>query len=231
MKLSNETKEVLKNFSTINQNLDMKEGSSISIMSAQKNIVAKAKVTEKFPKDFAIYDLNDFLAVLSLFEKPELDFKDSYIIITGEGSKDKATYWYASLSMVSGCRPTKEISMPDTELAFTLSSETLAKVTQASAVVGVPDMALFGGKLMVTDKKNANANVFETPLYVGNVEAEYKFWFKVENLKLMPSSYDVGLTSKNIGHFTSAKLGVQYWIALEPESKYTATEPALVNND
>ena len=85
--------------------------------------------------------------------------------------------------------------MPDTELAFTLSSETLAKVTQASAVVGVPDMALFGGKLMVTDKKNANANVFETPLYVVNVEAEYKFWFKVENLKLMPSSYDVGLSS------------------------------------
>jgi len=197
-------------------------------MSAMKNIVAKADVTEEFPSDFAIYDLNDFLSQLSLFGKPDLEFNDDFVIITEEGTSDSLQYWFSDPSVVT--TPSKEISMPSTELTFTLSSETLARVIQAGAVVGAPDMALFGGKLMVTDKKNPSANVFETPLDVGNVAAEYKFWFKVENLKLMPSSYDVGLTSKKIGHFTSTKLGIQYWIALEPESVYTALEPASVNN-
>ena len=70
MKLSTETISVLKNFSTINANLMVKSGSSLSTMSAMKNIVAKADVTEEFPSDFAIYDLNEFLSALSLFGNP-----------------------------------------------------------------------------------------------------------------------------------------------------------------
>ena len=218
MKLTTETISVLKNFSTINANLMVKTGSSLLTMSAMKNIVAKAEVSEKFPIDFAIYDLNEFLSQLSLFGKPDLEFNDGFVIITEEGTSDSLKYWFSDPSVVT--TPTKEISMPSTELSFTLSSETLARVIQAGAVTGAPDMSLSGGKLMVTDKKNTTANVFETSLDVGDVDAEYKFWFKVENLKLMPGSYDVEVSSKKISHFTSTKMGVQYWIALEPESTY-----------
>jgi hypothetical protein len=222
MKLTTETISVLKNFSTINANLMVKSGSSLSTMSSQKNIVARADVVEKFPNDFAIYDLNDFLSQLSLFRKPDLEFnadnKPGFVIITEEGTSDSLQYWFSSPDVVT--TPSKEISMPSTELTFTLSSETLARVIQAGAVVGAPDMALTGGKLTVTDKKNKTANVFETSLDVGNVAAEYKFWFKVENLKVIPGTYDVEVSSKKISHFTNTTLGVQYWIALEQESKY-----------
>jgi hypothetical protein len=218
MKLSNETISVLKNFSTINANLMVKAGSSLSTMSAMKNIVAKADVTEEFPSDFAIYDLNEFLSALSLFGKPDLEFNDDFVIITEEGTSKSLKYWYSDPSVVT--TPSKEISMPSTELTFNLSSDTLNEITKAAAVIGVPDMALAGGKLMVTDKKNSTANAYETSLDVGSVDAEYKFWFKVENLKVMPGAYDVEVSSKKISHFTNTKLGVQYWIALEPESSY-----------
>jgi len=218
MKLSNETISVLKNFSTINANLMVKSGSSLSTMSAMKNIVAKADVTEEFPSDFAIYDLNEFLSALSLFGKPDLEFGNDFVIITEEGTSKSLKYWYSDPSVVT--TPSKEISMPSTELTFNLSSDTLNEITKAAAVIGVPDMALAGGKLMVTDKKNSTANAYETSLDVGDVAAEYKFWFKVENLKVMPGAYDVEVSSKKISHFTNTKLGVQYWIALEPESSY-----------
>ena len=98
MKLSNETVTVLKNFSTINQNLVIKEGSSISTMSAMKNIVAKAEVKETFPQEFAIYDLNEFLSCLSLFEKPNLDFKDDFVMITEDSRSGRSLkYWYSDL--------------------------------------------------------------------------------------------------------------------------------------
>ena len=226
MNLSNETVSVLKNFATINQNLVIKEGSNITTMSAMKNIISSAEVKENFPLDFAIYDLNEFLAALSIFEKPDLDFHKDFVVMTESGSTDKSLkYWYSDPSVVT--TPTKEISMPESEVSFTLENDMLINVQKAAAVIGAPDMALEAmssgvALLKVTDKKNATANDYAVKLDIDNQEENvpYKFWFKVENLKLIPGKYDVNVSSKHISHFWNEKVNVQYWIALEPESAY-----------
>ena len=162
MKLSNGTVTVLKNFSTINPNLVIKAGNTISTMSAMKNIVAKATVKEEFTKEFAIYDLNEFLAALSLFEKPSLEFRDDFVVITENGSATKSLkYWYSDPSVVT--TTTKDITMPECEVTFSLDNSMLSDVQKAAAVIGVPDMVLEAmsvGKavLKVTDKKNSTAN-------------------------------------------------------------------------
>ena len=238
MNLSNETVSVLKNFATINQNLVIKSGSSISTMSAMKNIVASAEVKETWPTDFAIYDLNEFLSALSLFEKPSLDFKDDFVVITEDGSNQSMAgnhwpgkalkYWYSDPSVVT--TPTKEITMPDCEVNFSLENTMLGDVQKAAAVIGVPDMVLEAmdsgtAVLKVTDKKNATANDYAVKVGVNNKDGKnlsYKFWFKVENLKLLSGTYNVAVSSKNISHFVNTNVDIQYWIALEPESKYDA---------
>ena len=226
MKLSNETVTVLKNFSTINQNLVSKAGNKLSTMSAMKNIVASADVQEDFPQDFAIYDLNEFLAALSLFEKIDLDFKDDFVVITEGGDSRRALqYWYSDPSVVT--HPKTDITMPDPDVQFQFASSTLAEVTKAASIIGAPDMVLEGTSkgnavLKVTDKKNATANDFKVGLSVdeNTKDVPYKFWFKVENLKLIPGSYEVNVSSKKISHFSNTKAPVRYFIALEPESSY-----------
>ena len=229
MNLNNETVAVLKNFSTINQNLVIKSGSNISTMSAMKNIIASAEVKESFPVDFAIYDLNEFLAALSLFEKPDLDFHEDFVVMTENGSTGKfLKYWYSDPSVVTS--PTKEITMPECEVSFTLENNMLVNVQKAAAVIGAPDMALEAmsvGKalLKVTDKKNSTANDYAVGVDVTNEDGKdlpYKFWFKVENLKLLSGSYNVAVSSRNISHFVNSNVNIYYWIALEPESKYDA---------
>ena len=220
MKLSNETVSVLKNFSTINQNLVIKGGNKIATMSAMKNIVANAEVIEDFPQEFAIYDLNEFLSAISLFSKPELEFENDFVMITEEGTSTSLKYWYSDPSVVT--TPTKDITMPECEVKFNLSSDTLSTVTKAAAVIGAPDMALESGSLKVTDKKNATANNYALDLDVDSQSDDYKFWFKVENLKLIQGSYDVQVSSKNISHFKNSTGNVEYFIALEPESAYNA---------
>ena len=220
MKLSNQTINVLKNFSTINQNLVIKEGSDIATMSAMKNIVAKAKVEESFTKEFAIYDLNEFLSALSLFGTPDLDFQNDFVVITEEGSSKSLKYWYSDPSVVT--TPNKDITMPSNEVKFDFSSDTLAEITRAASVIGAPDMVLENGKLRVTDKKNTTANDYATELDVPESDVDYKFWFKVENLKLLPGSYSVEVSSKNISKFTNNNVDIEYFIALEPESSYDA---------
>ena len=220
MKLSNETVSVLKNFSTINQNLVIKGGNKIATMSAMKNIVANAEVIEDFPQEFAIYDLNEFLSAISLFSKPELEFENDIVMITEEGTSTSLKYWYSDPSVVT--TPTKDITMPECEVKFNLSSDTLSTVTKAAAVIGAPDMALESGSLKVTDKKNDTANNYALDLDVDSQSDNYKFWFKVENLKLIQGSYDVQVSSKNISHFKNSTGNVEYFIALEPESAYNA---------
>ena len=225
MKLSNETVTVLKNFSTINQNLVIKSGNSISTMSAMKNIVAKARVQETFAQEFAIYDLNEFLAALSLFDNPDLDFQEDFVVISN-GAHLK--YWYSDPSVVT--TPMKEVTMPESEVSFTLESNMISDVQKAAAVIGAPDMVLEAmstgiAVLKVTDKKNKTANDYAVKVDVNNEDGKdvpYKFWFKVENLKLLPGTYNVAVSSKNISHFVNTKVDVDYFIALEPESKYDA---------
>ena len=227
MNLSNETVSVLKNFATINQNLVIKSGNSISTISAQKNIIAKATVKETFPKDFAIYDLNEFLAALSLFEKPDLEFRNDFVVITENGSVAKSLkYWYSDPSVVT--TTTKDITMPECEISFSLNNNLLSDIQKAAAVIGVPDMvlqAMTAGKavLKVTDKKNSTANDYAVGIDVNNEDGKdvpYKFWFKVENLKLLSGKYGVEVCSKNISHFVNTNVDIEYFIALEPESSY-----------
>ncbi len=223
MKLSSYTTSVLKNFATINQNLVIKEGSELLTMSAMKNIVAKADVEETFPKEFAIYDLNEFLAALSIFAVPILEFEDQYLIIKEEGQPDKKLkYFYSDPSVVQS--PSKTISMPSEEVKFHLTIEKLLEMKRAAGVVGSPDMVLQklngSSSLITKDKKNDTANNYSSDIKT-DASGEFEFYFKVENLKLLDGDYDVKISSKNISNFVHNNGKVEYWIALEPESTYS----------
>ena len=226
MKLSEHTISVLKNFASINQNLVIREGSELQTMSAMKNIVARSGVEENFPKERAIYDLNEFLAALSLFSSPVLEFDEQYVTIKEESNPTNSLkYFYSDPSVVQS--PSKTITMPSEDITFELSSGDLSKMKRASAVIGAPDMVLentdepFKSILNAIDKKNDTANNYSLDIST-NGDGQFKFYFKVENLKLMDGSYDVSVSSRNISNFKSKNSDVEYWIALEPESTYSA---------
>ena len=223
MKLSEHTVDVLKNFATINQNLVIKEGSTLTTMSAMKNIVAKAEVEESFDKEVAIYDLNEFLASISLFTSPILEFNDGFVTIKEENSpKNSLKYFYSDPSVVTS--PNKTITMPSKEVEFTLNGENLNKLKRAAGVIQAPDLVLEKKDtdvfLTVKDKKNDTANTFSIDVDTKTEGSNFKFFYKVENLKVMEGNYDVEISSKNISHLKSTNKDVEYWVALEPESSY-----------
>ena len=223
MKLSDHTVDVLKNFATINQNLVIKQGSTLTTMSAMKNIVAKAEVEESFDKEVAIYDLNEFLASISLFANPVLEFDEGFVTIREENNpKNSLKYFYSDPSVVTS--PNKTITMPSKEVSFKLNGENLNKLKRAAGVIQAPDLVLEKKNtdvfLTVKDKKNDTANTFSIDVDTVADGSDFKFFFKVENLKLMDGDYEVDISSKNISHLASSNKDVEYWVALEPESVY-----------
>ena len=197
MKLSEHTTSVLKNFASINQNLAIKQGKKLSTMSAMKNIIASATVEEQFPKDVAIYDLNEFLASMSLYQNPVLDFQDNHVLITEENnSKNSLKYYYSDPSVVT--TPSKMVTLPSKEVTFDMSSSELSKIKRAAGVIGAPDLVLekngSGSFLTAKDKKNDTANNYSTDITT-NGDGNFKFYFKTENMKLMDGDYDVEISS------------------------------------
>ncbi len=224
MKINQSTQDILKNFSEINTNILIKPGSELNTISTMKNILAKATINENFDKEFGIYDLNEFLSVVSSLNKPELTLQEKYMTISTEGSRSKVKYFYSDPSVIVS--PNKDVNMPESDVTFSLSESNLVQLQKMAAILSSPDLALIGEKggdvvLKVCDKKNDTSNKFD--IVVGeNATANYTFYFKVENLKMISGDYDVAVSSKSIAHFTNTKLPIQYWIALEPDSVFDA---------
>ena len=223
MKLNQNTIETLKNFAGINTNILIKQGDELSTISTMRNIFAKAKVSDNFANEFGIYDLNEFLSAVSGFAKPELSLQDKYMTIAAEGSKSKVKYFYSDPSVIVS--PTKEVNMPEAEVTFSLSESNYKELLKMAAILKSPDLALIGTKggdivLKVCDKKNDTSNSFDIVVGQG-ATADYTFYFKVENMKMLDGDYDVSVSSKSISHFKHKKLPIEYWIALEPDSTIT----------
>ena len=221
MKISNDTRNVLKNFSTINSGIRVKSGNKLETISNMKNILAVATVNESFPQEFSIYNLPEFLGATSLLSDPEFEFGDTSLTVADDNSS--LAYFYASEGMVTA--PDKMITMPDAEIVINLSSSLLSELQKAASVLGVNDMVLSSDgtviRLEVTDKKNPTSNTFSRIVGEGN-GVSYTMNFKIENLKVLDGNYEVSVSSKGISHFNNTDIDLEYFIALEPDSKYNA---------
>ena len=221
MKLSDKTLSVLKNFSSINQSILFREGNKLRTISVMKNILAEANITEDLPKDFGIYDLNQFLNVnTSIFKSPDLDFSNDGYVVIREG-KMRQRFFFADPNVIV-VPPEKEISLPSEDVCFELSTEQLNTLIKAAAVNQLPDISAVGEagvvKLVVRDKKNDTSNDFA--VVVGETENEFCFNFKVENIKVLPGTYEVVVSQKLLSRFTSKNHDLVYYIALEPDSTF-----------
>ena len=229
MNLSDNTLGILKNFAGINNSILVKKGNQLRTISVAKNILAEAEIPEDFPRDVAIYDLNQFLNGLSLHQDPDLDFSEETYLTIREGRR-KVKYFFADPQVIIA-PPEKEISLPSQDACFQLDSNSWEKLLKAAAVYQLPDLAVVGGegvvKLIVRDKKNDTSN--EYAVTVGETDRNFTFNFKVENIRIIPGSYDVVVSSKLLSKFTNSKLNLTYYIALEPDS--TFEWPLLIDVD
>jgi hypothetical protein len=217
MKLSKETVALFKNFAGINSNLLLKSGNKLATISAQKNVMADATVTETFP-DFGIYDLNEFLGAMSLFDDPELEFQNKYVSIK-QGSMN-IKFFAADATVLTA--PQKAITFPEAEINFTVSATMLSMIQKTASVLRAADVSIIGDgsaiTVVVADKKNATGNSFSEP--VGTTDKTFKVNLKVENLKMLPGDYEVSISSKKISRFKSPSSDLVYYVAVEADSTF-----------
>lgn len=217
MKFSENTLAVLKNFAGINPSIVFKPGNVIRTISPQKTVMAAAKIDESIESVAAIYDLSRFLATLSLFDNPDIEFGQNKFAIKSDRSR--VNYTYAAESMIIS-PPDKDINVPSPEVKVQVNWDDIQKVIRAASVLQLGEIAFKGDgqsvSLAAIDSKNPTADAFD--VVVGESKSHFEMIIKVENLKLMPKNYEVSLSSKGMAHFKSDT--IQYWVAIEKHSKF-----------
>jgi hypothetical protein len=224
MKLSTNTVNVLKNFSVINEGIFIKKGNVIETISKQKNILARAELSDNFDQEFGIYDLNNFLGVLSLQkDSTELEFDDKNILIKAFAGKSQIKYRKAAKEMIL-VPPDKKVNMTNPEISFTLSAEEIAWVTRVANQLSSPNIAFVsdGTKVEIQsyDAKDDSAHVNTTEIGTNSTGKNYRMIFATENLKFIEGSYDVKISAKGVAHFKNTVTPVEYWVMAESGSKY-----------
>jgi len=220
--LSKETLSILKNFASLNSNILVKPGNVLRTITPSKNGMAQAKVSEFFDTEFGIWDLNKFLGVISLFNNPNFEFHDKYVIISGGGSQ-KVKYYYSEPKLLT--TPTKNVNMPDSVVSATLSGADFTQIQKASAVMQLPDLSFVNknGSIVavVTDLKDPTSNNGEVEVgdYDGN--ANFKFNFQIQNIKLLAGDYDINFAKNTVAEFSNVNTDLVYWFAMESGSTYT----------
>lgn len=229
MKISESTQLVLRNFANINQSLLLKPGNRISTMSVMRNILASADVEETFPVEFGIYDLPRFLGNLSIY--PELEFNDKYVLMSN-GSK---TYKFMASDPSIIVYPTTTFAMDDSEhnapdakeapeydIDVTLTGPALSTIAKVASINSLPDYALMTEdgviNFVALDKKSDTSDLAKEP--VGKSDADFKMFFRAENLKLVEGDYNVRVSRHKISTFRHQTKALQYWVTLEQDSEY-----------
>ena len=223
MELSEKTLEVLKNYSSINQNVMIKQGNTIRTITEARNVLSTAVVDVEFPKDFGIYDLNEFIGALSLVDKPTLTFADEYVTISDSTGRSSIKYFFSPEETLT--TPSKDINMPEGEVKFTLDNDTLNKIRRAASTLGHDEVSISNNNgvlsMSVVDSQNSTSNKFSIDID-GNFDQSVNFNFivNIANVKVIPGDYEVELSSKLISRFSNKEMNLQYWIALEKSSSY-----------
>lgn len=219
MKLSKETLAVLKNYSTINSNILLKEGKELTTISPEKSIVSRVSITEEIPQDFGIYDLGEFLGLLSLFEDPEIKFSEKSISISQD--KNSIKYYAAEESVLTYVKKFPKLDKP--EIEFSIAASNLATISKTAAVLKTSDIAFIGDgsslKVVVGDKKNPTANNYE--LEIGETDKTFKVYLNTDNLKLIPNDFKVGIVNRRLAEFTTEASDLTYYVAIENDSVFT----------
>ena len=229
MNLSNDTLNVLKNFASINPNIVFQPGQQLKTISESKTIMARADIVEDMPKEFGIYDLNEFLSVFNLIENPVLNFEDKSVLVsTQEGgtqlsNMQKVRYYFSETDILTS--PTKDIQMPNAEVGVNLSEDILNQIRKAAAVLGHTELSLVGENGLVTasvvDTKDSTSNSYTIELDKDNAcKNDFEFIVSIPNLKLLPGDYFVSISSKLISNWTNSNYPIEYFIALEKNSTF-----------
>ena len=132
MKLSDNTRNILKNFSQINQSLLFKQGTVLRTVTEEKTLYGEATIAEEIPRDFAVHDLQQLLSALSMFNDPTIDVREDCLYIS-DGVMNLQYLYCDPETIVTP--PDKKMNIPAQIAELTIDQNQYSQIKKAAATL------------------------------------------------------------------------------------------------
>lgn len=227
--LSKETIDTLKKLYEVNQGVKFVEGeNTLKVKSTDNGLLVHANIEEEFPRDFYVYDLREFLSVVSIIEKPILDFSnEKYVQIKSDDGKQKLRYIEADPQFVTSYVD-KVPKLPSKDIEVTVTKEQFQSVMKAAHTMKLEFVGFTCDGTTVTlsafNKNNGDektTNNFSIELMDGDTEFQMFYKLDQQNVSVLlgEGNLDFTISSKKISN-VKAESGKEFWIAMNANSKY-----------
>lgn len=221
MKIDVNTINILKNFAKINLSIIIDEGNIIKTAANNRSCAAEAVVSTNFEKKFAVHNLDKFISVISLFDDPDFEFHENYVLISNGNAKTQFMYCDEESIKKFSTESLKKIN--SVHASFNLSQNDFKNVEKALGVLGLPEIVFIGDgnqiHIQAANTKDNTSNKFS--ICIGNTLKNFKAIFKSENIKIIPMDYVVEIVcgeKYNFARFVGNN--IQYWIPMEATSEF-----------
>ena len=227
MKLSSQTQSLLKSFAGINSNLLIRAGNGLATRNATGSIQARATVDETFPRNLAIYDLNQLLGLISVSSDPDIEFFETHLTITS-ATGGVIKYFYAEESLIK--------SVPENEpevnkvFSFSLTNNDMNVIQKTASIVAATTLSVVSSNgyatLLINDPKNNTSNSYSKSL--GESDIDFTMRVTIDNIRpIVDDTYAVTIgqvVAKNgikvpVFRFSSENRNLRYLIAADTNSK------------
>lgn len=225
MQFSETTLVVLKNFASLNPQVYFKKGNVIRTVNEAKTIMAEATIDESLPVDFALYDLTNFLAVLSLDDQSTVTIDPNEVQIVSQDQKTTMIYRCCEIGLIKNPFE-KNLSLPTIDCTINLTEKDILWALKAGSVLQSPQIAVVSdGANLTLEVLDANNNLASHAVRQlgATTSAAFKALFKIEYWKMIPGDYVLTVSLKGVGNFQHATKKLQYWMSLESGSKRAKT--------
>jgi hypothetical protein len=217
MKISQETTNILKNFASINQGILISPGKTLRTRT--KSVFAEAVINEEFPVEVGIYNLNNFLNVVSLFKDPEFDFGDTSLRIAESNGKAETLYAYAGAGLVALPTKAKKLPAPTEMIEFAMSEDQWNTVQKAASVFNKPEVKITSDgnviRMGTENHKQQMGNAYSMVLEGDPNGTKCNMVISMDDMRLLKGSY-TGTVTPTYVVFKNSSLNLTYFIGVEP---------------
>ncbi|QQG32130.1 sliding clamp [Citrobacter phage CkP1] len=226
MKLSKDTLNILKNFSTINSGVMLKPGKFIMTRSVNGTTYAESNINDEIDFEVAIYDLPSFLGILGLVsEDAEISMADDGNIKIADG---RSTILWPAADSSTIVFPNKPIPFPTASVIVDFKGEDLQQLMRVSRGLQIDTITFTNKdeKIILNGYNKVEDSALVRPKYsltLGDYDGDHKFNFVINmaNMKMQPASYKLLLWAD--GKKTAAKFEgehASYVVAMEADSTH-----------
>lgn len=216
--------EALKTLYNINQTVKILGGNTqLRTVNETKTIALITSLETAFPRTFCIYDLREFISVLSLFESPVLDFSnDKFVTVKSTDGRQKLKYVDGAENLINSYFD-KDFKLPSTDVTVSVTGQQLKAVMGAAQTLKLEYVGfrVNDGKIYLSAFDRNNGSGDDTngfSIEVGESDSTFDLFYKTDTLSVLDGDCEFEISSKKISKVQNGTK--QFWISLDANSTY-----------